>query len=132
MIRTSPTLGAADNVLFIAWEDTSPNSYITIGRYDPSNPANLSIVVTKASSELPVGLTDVGVPAPFIEVAWRTAGDAHIQLGTFEGTPELHNLVSTDHTTAYGPTLANAGGTRYLAWTGTDVARSINVSQVNF
>ena len=37
--------------------------------------ANLSVIVMTASSELPVRLTDVSVPTPYIEVAWRTAGD---------------------------------------------------------
>ena len=127
-IRTSPTLGAADQTLFVAWEDTSASSFITIGRYDPSNPANLNPVATTASSQLPVGLADIGVPAPFIEVAWRASGDTHIQLGTFEGTPGLHNLVTSAYTTLYGPALTNSGGTRYLCWTSADTASSIDVS----
>ena len=130
-IRTSPTVGAADNALFVGWEETSANSYIVIGRYDPSNPTNLSIVVTTSSSQLPIGLTSVGVPAPFVGIAWRTAGDAHIHLGTFEGTPVIQNAVTTAQTTPYGPALTNVGGTRYLCWTATDTAQSVNVSAVN-
>jgi hypothetical protein len=130
-IRTSPTLGAADNALFIAWEDTSVNSYIVFGRYDPSNPANLSVVVTTASSQLPVGLASLGVPAPFVEVAWHAVSDATIHLGTFEGTPNLRNAVTTAQFSPYGPTLTNAGGTRYLCWTGIDEARSVNVNALN-
>jgi hypothetical protein len=124
-------LGAAGNTLFIAWEDTSVNSYIVLGRYDPSNPANLSAVVTTASSRLPVGLASVGVPAPFLEVAWRAINDAAIHLGTFEGSPDLRNAVTTAWYSPYGPTLTNAGGIRYLCWTGIDEARSINVSPLS-
>ena len=130
-IRTSPTLGAADNALFIAWEETSDNSSIVFGRYDPSNPANLNMVVTTASSRLPVGLASVGVPAPFVEVAWRAVNDASIHLGTFEGTTDLRNAVATAQFSSYGPTLTNADGTHYLCWTGIDEARSVNVSRLS-
>ena len=130
-IRTSPTLGAADNALFVAWEETSANSYIVFGRYDTSNPANLSVVVTTASSLLPVGLASVGIPAPFVEVAWRAVGDTSIHLGTFEGAPDMRNAVTTAQTTSYGPTLTNAGGIRYLCWTGMDAAQSVNVSALS-
>jgi len=57
-------LGLALCKAFIAWEDTGANSYITIGRYDPSNPTQLSAVVTTTSaSQIPVGMAAIGVPA---------------------------------------------------------------------
>ena len=130
-IRTSPTLGAADNALFVAWEDASPNSYITIGRYDLSNMTHLNVVVTTASSQLPVGLASLGVPAPVIEIAWRAPGDTSIHLGAFEGTPVMRNTVTTAQTTLYGPALANLAGTRYLCWTDTDTAHTVNVTPLS-
>ncbi|HET9999324.1 MAG TPA: hypothetical protein VFQ36_00435 [Ktedonobacteraceae bacterium] len=130
-IRTSPAVGAADNALFIAWGDTSASSFIVVGTYQPSQPTNLTMVTTTSTSQLPVGLSSVGVPAPYIEIAWRTASDTHIHLGTFEGTPAIQNQVITAQTTPYSLTLANIGGTRYLCWTGTDTAQTINVSPIN-
>jgi hypothetical protein len=132
-VRTSPTLVSTPFYLFVGWEDTSANSYITIGRYDPSNPANMSVVVTTSSSQLPIGLTFAGNAGyPGLRVAWRTASDAHIQLGLFGGASVLQGIVTTAQTTIYGPALTVAGhGGPFLSWTGTDAAQTVNVSPVN-
>ena len=109
--RTGPSLVTASGYLFVGWEDVSASSYIVIGRYDPSHPATLSAVVTLAStSQLPVGLAPAGVPDPYVDVAWRTATDAHVRLAIFEGGKYLHNPVYTSQTTPYGPALALLSG----------------------
>ncbi len=132
VVRTSPSLVAASGYLFVGWEDMSASSSIVIGRYNPSQPSTLSAVVTLAStSQLPVGLAPVGGSDPYVNVAWRTAGDAHVRLATFEGGQYLHNPVYTTQTTLYSPALALLGGTSYMSWTGTDSAQSINVSVAN-
>ena len=132
-VRTSPTLVSTPFYLFVGWEDTSANSYITIGRYDPSNPANLSVVVTTASSQFPVGLTFAGNAGyPGLRVAWRSTTDAHIHLGLFGGAPTLQGTVTLAQTTLYGPALTVAGrGGPFLSWTATDTAQTVNVSPVN-
>jgi hypothetical protein len=132
-IRTSPTLVNTPFYLFIGWEDVSANSLVTIGRYDPSQPTNLSVVVTNAISQLPIGLTFVGNAGyPGLRVAWRTPTDAHINLGLFGGSPVLQGIVYTMQTTPYGPSLIVAGhGGAFMSWTGTDAAQSVNVSAVN-
>ncbi|HZR40264.1 MAG TPA: hypothetical protein VFB12_09125 [Ktedonobacteraceae bacterium] len=128
-IRTSPSLAGADMYLLVFWQDLSASSHIVVGRYDPMQPANLSAVVTLAStSQLPVGVAQAGVPAPYARVAWRTAGDAHIRLAIFEGGQFLHNPVYMTETTRYTPTLFDGAS---LCWTGTDAAQSIHVSAVN-
>lgn len=125
--RTSPTL-VAKNYLFVAWEDTSASSHIVFAQYNPSNPSVLNAVVAVAStSELPVSLFSAGVPNPYLRVAWRTATDTHIRLAIFEGGQYLHDPVYTAETTPYGPALYAP----YLAWTGTNAAQSINITQVN-
>lgn len=126
-VRTSPSLVNADMFLYVFWEDASASSSIVVGRYDPSQPTNLSIVVTTSTSQLPVGVAKAPVAAPDVVVAWRTASDAHIRLGIFEGDSVLHNSVTTAETTPYGPALSEP----FLGWTGTDAAQSVNVSSVN-
>lgn len=124
---------AASGYLFVGWEDLSASSSIVIGRYNPSQPATLSAVVTLAStSQLPVGLAPAGGADPSVNVAWRTASDAHVRLATFEGGQYLHNPVYTSQTTSYNPALARLGSANYMSWTGTDAAQSINVSMANF
>ncbi len=131
--RTSPTLVNAGMFLYVFWEDVSANSFIVVGSYDPSNPTQLSTVVTTTStSQLPVGLTFAGTAGPVVRVAWRTASDAHIRLGLFGGDSALHNQVTTAQTTLYGPALTVAGrGGPFISWTGTDATQSVNVSPVN-
>jgi hypothetical protein len=125
-VRTSPTLQTANAVLFVAWEDTSASSNIVFAQYNAADPAVLNAVVTTtATSTLPVSLFPTGVPAQDLIVAWRTATDAHINLAIYEGDQNLHNQVSTAHTTPYGPALYMP----YVSWTGTDAAQSINVGQ---
>ncbi len=124
-VRTSPSLVDANVYLYMFWEDTSANSYIVAGRYDTSNPTSLTIVVTTSTSQLPVGLTLAPVAGADVWVAWRTASDAHIQLGLFEGDGVLHNTVNTGQTTPYGPALNGP----FMGWTGTDAAQSVNVIQ---
>ena len=132
-IRTSPTLVATPFYLFVGWEETGASSSIVIGRYDPSNSADLHAVVTTASSQLPIGLTFAGNAGyPGLRVAWRTPDDAHINLGLFGGSPVLQGIVPTAQTTLYGPMLTVAGrGGPFLSWTGTDTAQTVNVSPVN-
>lgn len=123
---------AASGYLFVGWEDMSASSYIVIGRYNPSQPATLSAVVTLAStSQLPVGLAPAGVADPYVNVAWRAATDAHVRLATFEGGQYLHNPVYTSQSTPYSPALALQGSVSYMSWTGADAAQSINVSMAN-
>ena len=127
-VRTSPSLVSADMYLYVFWEDVSASSPIVVGRYNPANPASLSPVVTlTATSQLPVGVAKAGVAAPDVVVAWRTASDAHIQLGVFVGGPVLSNALTTAQTTPYGPALFEP----FMSWTGTDAARSVNVSPSN-
>ncbi len=125
-VRTSPSLVSAGMYLYVFWEDVSANSPIVVGRYNPANPASLSPVVTlTATSQLPVGVAKAGVAAPDVVVAWRTANDAHIQLGVFVGGAVLSNTLTTAQTTPYGPALFEP----FMGWTGTDAAQSVNVSQ---
>jgi hypothetical protein len=127
-VRTSPTLQTANAFLFMAWEDTSANSHIVFAQYNTANPPVLNAVVTTtATSTLPVGLFTAGVPAPDLRVVW-IASNGHITLGIYEGDSTLHNVTTTVQTSPYGPALYMP----YLSWTGTDAARSVNVSQVNF
>jgi hypothetical protein len=127
-VRTSPSLVNADMFLYVFWEDVSASSSIVVGRYDPSQPPVLSMVVTLTStSQLPVGVAKAPVAAPDVVVAWRTASDAHILLGIFEGDSVLHNPVATAETTPYGPALSEP----FLGWTGTNAAQNVNVSSVN-
>jgi hypothetical protein len=126
-VRTSPSLVNADMFFYVFWEDTSASSSIVVGRYDPAQPANLSVVVTTSTSQLPVGVSKAPVAAPDVVVAWRTASDPHILLGIFEGDSILHNPVTTAETTSYGPALSEP----FLGWTGTDPAQRVNVSQEN-
>jgi hypothetical protein len=128
-VRTSPSLVGANMFLLVFWEDTSASSHIVVGRYDPQQPADLSDVVTlTASSQLPVGVASAGIPQPYARVAWRTANDAHINLGLFEDSPVIQHPVTTAQTTPYSPTLFDGA---YMIWTGTNAAQNVNVSPAN-
>lgn len=128
-ITASPTLQTANAFLFVAWEDTSASSHLVFAQYNPSDPSVLNAVVTTtATSTFPIALFTAGVAAPDLRVVWRTATDAHIHLGIYEGDQTLHNEVTLSDTTSYGPALTMP----YLGWTGTDAAQHVNVSQVNF
>ena len=125
-IRTSPTITYTPLGLVVAWEDMSTSSHIVVASYSTSISTLLKNKVTlTATSQLPVGLTAFSSPRSWIGIAWRTASDAHIHLGVFEGSPVLQFAVETAQTTPYGPGLTLFD---YMAWTGTDTAHSVNVT----
>jgi len=124
-VRTSPTVSGESVALFVVWEDTSANSYIVVGRYDPTNPASLSAVVTTTSTSLlPVGLENGPESSNGLTIAWRTASDAHIRFGIWTGSATITGINVTFETTNYGSTVD--GGA--LCWTGTDGSRHVNVT----
>jgi hypothetical protein len=132
-ILTSPTLVATPFFLEIGWEEPSSHpinqTFIVIAQYNLANPGTLSVLVsTTQTSSLPVALDFAGVSGyPSLVVAWRTASDARIQLGFFNGTPVLSGIVTTAQTTPYGPGLARP----LLSWTETDPLQHVNVSTEN-
>lgn len=127
-VKTSPSLVAANMYLYVCWEDTGAQSHVVAGYYDPSHPKSLDGVITlTATSQQPVGVSGAGVPAPWVNMAWRSASDAHILLGVFEGDATVHHVVTTAQTTLYTPALFDSA---YMSWTGTDAAQSVNVSQI--
>lgn len=128
-IRTSPSLAGANMYLLVFWENMTASSHLVVGRYDPSQPGNLSAIVTMTStSQFPVGVAQAGVPQPYARVAWRTVSDAHIHLGLFEGITTMQQYTTTTQTTLYGPTLFDGA---YMIWTGTNAAQNVNVSRVH-
>ncbi|HEY5004889.1 MAG TPA: hypothetical protein VII61_17125 [Ktedonobacteraceae bacterium] len=136
-IRTSPSLSATYS-LVIGWEDTSANSHIAAASYTRYDPLHPSVVTTSSLSQLPVGLTMLygppaprGGPQPYIGIAWRTTGDAHIHVGNFLNGPTMIQLIDTGETTPYGPAITTADGINPLiSWTGTDVAHHINIASI--
>lgn len=128
-IRTSPSLASANMYLLVFWENMTASSHLVVGRYDPTQPGNLTTIVTMTStSQLPVGVAQAGVPQPYARVAWRTVSDARIRLGLFTGITTMQHYTTTTQTSLYGPTLFDGA---YMVWTGTNAAQSVNVSRIN-
>jgi hypothetical protein len=133
VVRTSPSLVASDNSLFVAWEDMSASSHIVIASSnDPSHPTNLTSMVTTTSTSLfPIGLESAGAPAPLVRIAWRS-NDAHIHVGIFAGTTVIRDAVDTEQTTPYGPALFPISSLPLMSWTGTDTGHSVNVVSIPY
>jgi hypothetical protein len=122
-IRTSPTLNGTPFGLFVAWEDTSASSHIVMGSYALGLPARV-VITTTSISQLPVSLDSYSGQMVNVVVAWRTANDAHVRMGTFANGSVLQNPTVTTYTTAYCPALFPA--LPVMIWTGTDAAHHIN------
>jgi hypothetical protein len=119
-IRTSPTLNGTPFGLFVAWEDMTASSHIVIATYGPSR---LNAVTTTSTSQLPVSLDSYSGRVVAVVVAWRTANDVHIRMGTFNLSSVLQKPTITAYTTLYCPALY-PNAMPIMSWT--DANHAIN------